>query len=466
MINNSTNLINKIIHKINISSKSCIIIILVYIFDISLANRVVGYYPNWVSSQMAASSINYEVVTHVNHAFAWPDESGNILSYNNMLSLDFCQTIQSNGAKVILSLGGWGNDVGFRTVSASSELRELFIDNLINIVDTYGYNGVDLDWEHPTSNIDRQNLNLLVSEMDSVFNSHNPDLLITMAVPISNWSGQWYDFSFLRFYIDFFNAMTYDIHGGWSSNAGHNSPLFSSPSGDPDGSCETGIDYLVYSRGIPSEQINLGLPFWGKKYNATDINMPFTGEVVDKLYSEIPSLINNGWSYEWDSTAYAPYLKKDDGTKIITFDNEESIKYKCDFAHNRGLGGVMIWALSYDLVQSEQRLINSIKENYLFLEYNTENLLPNNFSMKSYPNPFNSNNTIELDLKSDENISINLISLNGSFIGELINQNISKGKFYLKWDMKDFSSKVGSGVFFIRASSNNNQIVKKIIYLK
>ena len=61
---------------------------------------------------MTASSINYEVVTHVNHAFAWPDESGNILSYNNMLSLDFCQTIQSNGAKVLLSLGGWGNDVG------------------------------------------------------------------------------------------------------------------------------------------------------------------------------------------------------------------------------------------------------------------------------------------------------------------------------------------------------------------
>ena len=147
----------------NVLSKFSLIIILVFISDFSLANRVVGYYPSWVSSQMTASSINYEVVTHVNHAFAWPDESGNILSYNNMLSLDFCQTIQSNGAKVLLSLGGWGNDVGFRTVSASPELRELFIDNLLNIVDTYGYNGVDLDWEHPTSNTDRQNLNFLVS---------------------------------------------------------------------------------------------------------------------------------------------------------------------------------------------------------------------------------------------------------------------------------------------------------------
>ena len=44
------------------------------------------------------------------------------------------------------------------------------------------------------------------------------NFLITMAVPTSNWSGQWYDFSSLRPHIDFFNAMTYDIHGSWSSN--------------------------------------------------------------------------------------------------------------------------------------------------------------------------------------------------------------------------------------------------------
>ena len=119
-----------------------------------------------------------------------------------------------------------------------------------------------MNWEHPFSNEDRQNLNYLMSEMDSIFNAHNPELLITMAVPISNWSGQWYDFSILRSYIDFFNAMTYDIHGSWSGHAGHNSPLYPSPPGDPDGSCSTGINYLLYTRGIPENKINLGLPFW------------------------------------------------------------------------------------------------------------------------------------------------------------------------------------------------------------
>ena len=41
---------------------------------------------------------------------------------------------------------------------------------------------------------------------------------------------------------------------------GHNSPLYQSPQGDPDGSVQTGINYLT-SSGIPLQKINLGIPF-------------------------------------------------------------------------------------------------------------------------------------------------------------------------------------------------------------
>ena len=442
------------------------LIVFVFCFQILLSQRVVGYLPDWVSGNLSISNIDYSVVTHVNHAFAWPDQSGNIMSYSNMFNPIISQTVHTNGAKILLSLGGWGNDVGFRVVAASPDLRSTFINNLLDVMDTYGYDGVDMDWEHPTSNDDRQNLNFLISEMDSTFNAHDPDLLITMAVPVSNWSGQWYDFSFLRFYIDFFNAMTYDIHGSWSSHAGHNSPLYSSPVGDPDGSVETGINYLVYTRGIPANQVNLGLPFWGKKYNASDINMSFSGDVVDKFYPEIINLIDNGWTYEWDSVARCPYLRNDEQSKIITFDDEESIKYKCEFAHDRSLGGVMIWALSYDLVQGEQKLIESINQNYLSLVDEKKSINPKSFSLKSYPNPFNSNCTIELDIKSPENIKVSILSITGQYIGQLLNRELPIGKIYLDWNKNDISQTISSGVFFIKVSGNKTQIIKKIAYLK
>ena len=441
-------------------------LLLLISFNMLFGQRVVGYYPQWVQSGFPISNIDLSVVTHVNHAFAWPDENANIQSYDNMFNTSNAQTIHGQGRKFLLTLGGWGNDVGFATVAASPSLRITFIDNLIDICDTYGYDGVDLDWEHPNSSENSQNLNLLVAEMDSMFDAHDSELLITMAVPVSNWSGQWYDFPFLKSHVDFFNAMTYDMHGGWSSHAGHNSPLFQSPPGDPDGSCSTAIGYLVTTRGIPRSQINLGLPFWGKKYQATDINESFSGDVIDMWYYEIPPLIGNGWSYQWDSNAFCPYLIKDDQSRIITYDDPESIGYKCEYAKDQDLGGVMIWALGYDVTIDGQELIESIGVNYLDSPIDEKGMVPGQFSMRAYPNPFNSNCIIEFELLQDEFLNIDLYSIRGEFIERLHSGNEKKGARRYAWSVNEMENEISSGVFFISVNGMVTNAIQKIMYLK
>ena len=161
----------------------------------------------------------------------------------------------------------------------------------------------------------------------------------------------------LNQHVDFFNAMTYDIHGSWSSHAGHNSPLYQSPPGDADGSVQTGINYLVNTRGLPENKINMGIPFWGKKYNASTINGYFTGSVTDLRYYDIVELINNGWLSHWDDVAKCPYLINTDTSQIITYDNPLSIQYKCEFAQTRNLGGVMVRAPWAMMILSQQSLL-------------------------------------------------------------------------------------------------------------
>ncbi len=299
-----------------------------------------------------------------------------------------------------------------------------------------------------------------------MFDAHDSELLITMAVPVSNWSGQWYDFHNLKNHIDFFNAMTYDMHGGWSSHAGHNSPLFQSPLGDPDGSCSTAIGYLVTTRGIPRSQINLGLPFWGKKYQATDINESFSGDVVDMWYYEIPPLIGNGWSYQWDSNAFCPYLIKDDQSRIITYDDPESIGYKCEYAKDQDLGGVMIWALGYDVTVDGQELIESIGVNYLDSPIDEKGMVPGQFSVRAYPNPFNSNCIIEFELLQDEFLNIDLYSIRGEFIERLHSGNEKKGARRYAWSVNGMEHEISSGVFFISVNGMVTNAIQKIMYLK
>jgi len=252
------------------------------------------------------------------------------------------------------------------------------------------------------------------------------------------------------------------MHGNWSSHAGHNSPLYQSPPGDPDGSCQTGMNYLILTRGIPAEQINLGLPFWGIQFNASNINGSFTGSTVDIRYSEIPGMINNGWTYHWDSIAYCPYLINDEQTNVLVYDNPESITYKCEYAIERELGGVMIWALGYDVTSNGQELIKSIGENYLHTEMEHKDLVPSRLSLKAYPNPFNLSCKIVVDLSDSELITVNIYDILGNQVDQIINEHLYAGRHTFYWNAHGRTS----GVYIIKLQNSHSIQTQKIMLMK
>ena len=130
-------------------SKINIFFFLTLITSLSYPQRVVGYYPQWVQGNLHPSDIDYSVITHINHAFAWPDNDGNILHYDNMISQSITGAVHDNNAKILLSLGGWGNSWGFASSTETEEARAIFIDNIISICENNNYDGIDIDWEHP-----------------------------------------------------------------------------------------------------------------------------------------------------------------------------------------------------------------------------------------------------------------------------------------------------------------------------
>ena len=439
-----------------------IFISIVFLYSSSFSQRVVGYYPHWVLSQFQPEEIKLDIVTHVIHSFAWANEDGSISSYDGMFGNNMADLVHSGGSKFLLSIGGWGNHEGFEAILINEELRELFIYNLTSLLLINNYDGVDLDWEFPDSNEDKNNLNLLVSEMDSIFNSINPNWLITMAIPVSNWWGQWHDFNFLSNHIDFYNAMTYGTHGNWSSHVGHLSPLYSSPLNDPDGSCHLNMNYLINQRGIAKDKINMGIPFWGAIWNASNINEPFIGETSDIIYYEIPDLINNGWNYNWDSNAMCPYLINEDSTQVITYENQQSVAMKCEYILDNEIGGVMIWALSYDNTESGQELLASISENYLSNINEKDFLNPTEVSIRTYPNPFNPVCNLNLYLNKSSFLEIEISDISGRKIKLLNSKLFEAGSHVIEWDAGEFPS----GIYFILINSNTKIFSKKIMLLK
>lgn len=432
------------------------ILFLFWAMNLAAGEIVVGYYPSWLRSTLPAQRMQYQNLTHICHAFVWPDVNGNLKMDYNFVYPDLNASAHENNVKVLLSLGGWGNSAGFSPVAADSVKRETFIDNLIQFLEKYNYDGVDFDWEFPNTAADRKNLTHLVLELRDRFNAQNPQWLITMAIGTGHWKGQWHDYEELVKYVDWFNAMCYDFHGSWSSHSGHNAPLFQPP-GDNDGAIDVGMKYLTVTRRIPKDHLTIGMPFYGREFNSPALYSAFTGTVTEMLYSQIAPKLNSDWTYHWDNVASVPYLTNPENTKIITFDDTASIRIKCDWIIDQGYRGGMIWALGQDLVGGQQPLLEIIGTSLLNPTGTTVTETASHDSgilfARNYPNPFANHTKIEFFLPTPGFATLQIFDIRGRRVRLLLQKQLGSGSQSVTWfALDDNGNRISSGVYFASLS--------------
>ena len=166
-------------------------------------------------------------------------------------------------------------------------------------------------------------------------------------------------------------------------------------------------------------------------------------------------------------THYAPYLIKDDNTRVITYENQQSIGLKCQYVLEQELGGVMIWALSYDKTNNGQELIQSIQENYLSNYSEEPSLMPMNISLNSYPNPFNPVTTLQYALPEDALVNIAIYDMMGRHVKTLINRSQTAGYMSVQWNAtNDNNEPVSTGVYLYTIQAGEFRKTKKMVLLK
>jgi chitinase len=416
--------------------------------SVSAQNLSVGYYPAWARAEYGSEDIPLKNLTHVIHAFAWPLADGRIVSYAEIPDPGLVNAVHQAGKKIFIALGGWGNSDGFSPMAASSTARSAFVSNLIEFMTRNGYDGVDLDWEFPQSQADKANGVTLVRDIREAFAGVDSSWKITMAVNPGDWIGQWMDYDNLVPQVDWFNAMTYDFHGSWTSHAGHNAPLYA-PATDDDGSVHEGITYLTETRKIPKAKVLLGIPFYGREFAAASLYAPQHG-TADLFFGDALAKCDSGWTYHWDAVSCVPYLTDPRGSRLVTFDDTASVRLKCEYALASGLGGVMIWALGEDVFGNRQPLLQTIAEELFSSTGLGSDGLKRGmkaFSLEpNFPNPFNASTTIRFRADSQGPLSVVVFDLGGREIGSFSGQIREPGTFSLSWDGSCFPS----GVYFYR----------------
>jgi chitinase len=239
---------------------------------------------------------------------------------------------QSPDLKVCLSIGGWTSG-RFSEMAANETYRKAFADDCKRIIDEFKIDGIDMDWEYPTSRAagisaspdDTKNFTFLMRDIRKVIGK---DKLLTLA---SVADAKYIDFKAINDDIDFVNVMTYDV----GRPPYHHSGLYRSEHSGRITTEEAMIAHI--DSGVPLNKIVMGIPFYGHG----------TGEIPDFInYKDIIKLTK--FQKHWDNVAKIPYLTDSAGIFVCCYEDPESIKYKCEYILSKGLRGAMYWEYSAD----------------------------------------------------------------------------------------------------------------------
>lgn len=355
------------------------------------SRRVIGYYTSWLEKFITESQARS--LTHVIYSFVHLNSNGSLyigdikdsklnkLAQDKLIHLFSMRKVNPN-LKIMFAIGGWENSEHFSKISSTPQGRIAFILEIVKMIDKYDFDGVDIDWEYPTTGgaiegvpEDKFNYVLLMKELREAFNYYEKKigryqkLIISFAGAAGEWTlNPGFDLTNLIRYVDFVNIMSYDYFGAWDSKwgafTGPPAPLYHGSLRSMSG--KMNVDWTIkyyYCNSNDLSKLNMGIPLYGRYWNNV-------GEPIDKeddmwrmaiknkkgkydgghiTWRSLKHKINCTWNienYKYHEKSKVPYIieKK----KFLSFENPRSIKEKMKYIEKKNLGGVMMWAIEYD----------------------------------------------------------------------------------------------------------------------
>lgn len=222
--------------------------------------------------------------------------------------------VQNADTKILLSVGGAYAD-GFCMASRTEKSRKLFSKAIVEILDEFDLDGVDIDWEFPGESIlgitccehCKSDFIQLLEELRALLKSR----YLTVAVGSNRYSG--IDVKKLGSIVDYVFVMTYDL-GVTHSNV-FLSKFFVT---------------MWKLLGVPKHKLCIGVPIYGKNIK----NLSDTINYCEASKGKITHYLGQSFS-ELNGKKYS-------------FDTNIDVEKKARWASKKDLGGVFCWEITGD----------------------------------------------------------------------------------------------------------------------
>ncbi len=286
---------------------------------------VVGYFPNY-RNIADVPDVKFKMCNVINYAFFSVNSNGTLTVNNPTLVPQVVTKAKAAGAKVMVSINEAANG-NFKSMAATTTGRNLFIKDVLTKVRQYHFDGVDIDWEFPsTADGTHLTFTALLKELSDSLHV-NAQYYLTAAITAGKYAGGFRDAVQTEVfeYVDFFNVMAYDDFNTtvpYKHHSDYNLAV-------------TSLNYWLITRGMPPSKLVLGVPAYGRPSGITQ-----TGTVL--AYKEI---LAKGGSAQKDSAVVTTTAFPTGYT--IYYNGQPTVKNKTALAKQRA-NGVMLWEKWHD----------------------------------------------------------------------------------------------------------------------
>jgi len=304
---------------------------------------VFGYHPYWENGE--EDQYRYDLLTHIAYHSVGIDFSNGSLTTSNFNSTVFSNMVtmgNANGVKILISATLFSS---VDTFLDNATARTNSINNLLTMVQNNNADGVNIDFEHPSStHCDK--FTDYMTDLKNTFKASDSNYVIVCDV----WSGNssYFDEVALSNVCDYIFSMAYGYHWSGSGVAGGSSQLERGTLYTSNSVLDSMRDFI--NMGVRKEALICGLAWYGFRWPCTGPNPgdSTTGGGSSVFYtSAVGGFETYGKNWHWpsDQPYYAYYSG---GQWYQTWcDDWVSWRHKMRILSEMDIGGIGMWALGY-----------------------------------------------------------------------------------------------------------------------
>ncbi|KAF7968853.1 hypothetical protein HWV62_29166 [Athelia sp. TMB] len=315
-----------------------------------------GYLTNY--GALTPNNVPVDTLSHILYAFADINTDGT--AYLTTSSTDeqnlselYQIKLKQRNLKVLLSIGGGtASGEGHFNFVTDAALRANFVTSAVH----YGLDGIDLDYEYPSSTAEGSGFADLFTELRTAFstlqsnNGETEPYQLTAAINAVNYNNQFFVVSQTDAALTYWNIMGYDYSGSRTGTSGdgcvnhivsEGATLAKIVMGQFPHTCIRGDGSLIHKY--------LGMPLYGRSFEETaGLGASYTGVGPGTYpYSQLPLA---GATVSENTTDITSYSYNSATQEFVSFDTAAVGKLKAQYIQNKGLAGSMFWELSSDKV--------------------------------------------------------------------------------------------------------------------